>query len=114
MSGESQQGAGAGTATLAMAFSADHPLELGSRHLLDVDEVLIGRGASRACSQNASENRSTLMLRFPDARMSSAHARLVRQDETWSLQDQHSKNKSRVNSEQVEGTLLDEGDMIEL
>jgi transcriptional regulator with PAS, ATPase and Fis domain len=76
--------------------------------VLDVDEVVIGRGVERARS------RSTLTLRFDDQHMSTTHARLVRDGDVWLLHDQNSKNGTRKNGELVESTALADGDVLEL
>jgi transcriptional regulator of acetoin/glycerol metabolism len=95
---------------LNVALFADRPLETGSRHPLDADEVLLGRGAARTTVRE----KTVLTLRFTDPRMSTTHARLVRQANGWSLVDQGSKNGSRVNGELVERAFLSDGDVLEL
>ncbi len=99
---------------LSAAFFADHPLETGSRHLLDTDEVRLGRGNERTTSRSGQAGKSTLTLRFADGRMSSTHARLVRRGRGWELVDEGSKNGSRVNGETVERAVLADGDVLEL
>ncbi len=112
-----ERGPRAGTsppASLSVAFMADAPLEIPSRHVLDVDEVLVGRGSGRAGLRSGSGGHSLLTLRFDDPRMSSTHARLVREGDTWSLVDQGSKNGSRLNGQGTEKAALSDGDILEL
>ncbi|HEX8793272.1 MAG TPA: sigma 54-interacting transcriptional regulator [Polyangiaceae bacterium] len=99
---------------LCEALFADRPLDAGVRHLLDVDEVLLGRGAERSSSRASTSAGVVLTLRFADPRMSTTHARLSRQGGSWTLVDQGSKNGSRVNGEAVERATLGDGDVVEL
>lgn len=99
---------------LSFALHADRPLEPGARHPLDADEVLIGRGSESSCVRSSTGGKSLLTLRFADPRMSTMHARLVRDGDGWSIVDQGSKNGSRVNGEPVERGPLSDGDVIEL
>jgi DNA-binding NtrC family response regulator len=79
---------------LFLLLECERPAAGSSRHsLLEVDEVLIGRGAARELSR--SEGR--LELRIPDPRLSSRHARLVREGRQFVLEDLGSKNGSSVN-----------------
>lgn len=103
-----------GCFVLNLALYADRPLESGARYPLDADEVLIGRGSDRSCARSSAGGRDVLTLRFPDPRMSTMHARIVRDGDRWSLVDQGSKNGSRVNGETVERGLLSDGDVVEL
>jgi transcriptional regulator with PAS, ATPase and Fis domain len=99
---------------LHLALYADRPLESAARYPLDADEVRIGRGSERSSAGSSEGGKSVLTLRFTDPRMSTMHARLVREGDRWSLLDQGSKNGSRVNGESVERGLLSDGDVLEL
>lgn len=99
---------------LNVALHADRPLEAGTRHRLDADEVLIGRGAEYDASRSRVGGKDVLTLRFADPRMSTTHARLVRRGHAWSIVDQESKNGSRVNGDSVEQAALSDGDVVEL
>ena len=103
-----------GCFVLNLALYADRPLESGARYTLDGDEVLIGRGSDRSCARSSAGGKDVLTLRFPDPRMSTMHARIVREGDRWSLVDQGSKNGSRVNGETVERGLVSDGDVLEL
>lgn len=99
---------------LHVAMFADRPLEVGTRHVLDVDEVLVGRGGERSSERTSVRGRPVLVLRFRDPRMSTLHARLLRCPEGWVLTDQQSKNGTRVAGEPVERAVLRDGDVVEL
>jgi len=96
---------------LLVALEMERPLEYPTLHALDaLDEVLLGRGASRAWSQRAHEGRRQLALQLPDRWMSREHARLVRAGGQWMLEDVNSKNGLRVNGvPQTRGWLADGG-----
>jgi DNA-binding NtrC family response regulator len=96
---------------LFVALEATNPLRGSARHLLDeVDEVLLGRGEAQV-----ERERGRLMLRFPDPRMSTEHARLKRSKSEWHLYDAGSKNGSFVRGERIDGAgVVQDGDWIEL
>ncbi|MGZ3417540.1 MAG: sigma 54-interacting transcriptional regulator [Polyangiales bacterium] len=79
--------------------------------LLDVDHLAIGRGDVRAASK-AHERARTLTV--PDARMSTVHARIVRRDGGFHLEDAGSTNGTLCNGESVTSVRVDDGDTIEL
>ncbi len=100
---------------LLVALELDRPLEYPSLHgLEELDEVLLGRGASRVWSRQAHEGRRQLVLQLPDRWMSREHARLVRAGEQWMLEDVNSKNGLRVNDVPRTRGWLADGDWIEL
>src|SRR5258706_3865067 len=81
---------------LFAVLQGDRPFDGASRHLLDgVDEVVLGRGDARKASRLTEGRRQILDLRFPDSRMSSTHARVVRADGGYVFEDAQSKNGSR-------------------
>jgi transcriptional regulator with PAS, ATPase and Fis domain len=100
---------------LFLALSCASPLEPPSRHALEgIDEVRFGRGRQRATSRGTDEGRRLLHLTLTDARVSSAHARLVPQCGTWHLEDLGSKNGCFVNGSPVGTAALADGDSIQI
>jgi DNA-binding NtrC family response regulator len=94
---------------LFLLLECERPADGSSRHsLLGVEEVLIGRGSARELSR--SEGR--LELRIPDSRLSSRHARLVRDGERFVLEDLGSKNGSSVNGIRQARVELHDGDVL--
>jgi transcriptional regulator of acetoin/glycerol metabolism len=81
--------------------------------LADLDEVAIGRGDGTAERRLAGDKRQ-LLLTFPDSRLSSAHATLVRRGADFELNDQGSKNGSYVNGLPQRSAILRDGDLIQL
>jgi DNA-binding NtrC family response regulator len=81
---------------------------------MGVDEVLIGRGQERKCLRQRVGGVNRLDLRVPGRSMSSTHARIMRGQSGWILEDARSTNGSAVNGRRVERALLHDGDVIEL
>ncbi len=79
--------------------------------LADLDELAIGRGDARTL-RRASGSKATLEI--PDPRMSSAHARIVRKEGRFLLEDAGSTNGSRVNGAAVEAHALEDHDVVAL
>jgi transcriptional regulator with PAS, ATPase and Fis domain len=89
--------------------------------LSGLDALQLGRGEARALARPA---KGSAVLLVPDARMSGAHARLVRQDASFCLEDAGSTNGTRVNGEPVDAAVvgdapvtprpLQDGDVLEL
>jgi len=79
-------------------------LALGS-----VNELSVGRGPERKFGRTGSRAR----LDLPDRWISSNHAKLVRTGDRWSIEDEGSRNGSRVNGERIERKILADGDVIE-
>jgi transcriptional regulator of acetoin/glycerol metabolism len=71
--------------------------------------VAVGRGVTRGFARTG--NRARLDL--PDRWTSQSHARLARADERWTLEDEGSRNGTRVNGRRVERAALSDGDVIE-
>src|SRR6476661_6882019 len=89
---------------LYLVVEGERPLSGGLRALLrDVKEVRIGRGASRTWKVDA----GIATLEVPDPRMSGKHARLVREDGGWLLEDLGSTNGSFVGGHRVETAAID-------
>jgi pSer/pThr/pTyr-binding forkhead associated (FHA) protein len=89
----------------------ERPLRAGARHDLDgVTEVTIGGGdRDRVVRRGA-----TLELVIADRRMSARHARLVRDDARWLLEDRGSRNGSFVNGSPAKRAPVGDGDTFEL
>ena len=84
----------------------------GSRIALhDVDELTLGRGPSRALVATGPRTRA---LRLNDGRMSTTHARVVRAEERFVVEDLASTNGTVVNGEGTTRARLDDGDVIEI
>ncbi|AKI99385.1 FHA domain-containing protein [Archangium gephyra] len=100
---------------LLVVMEMEHPLARPGLCGLDaLDEVLLGRGATRVWSRQSHEGRRQLVLQLPDRWMSREHARLVRAGEQWMLEDVNSKNGLRVNGETRGRGWLANGDLLEL
>lgn len=96
---------------LVVVLECDRPLGGGARHgLASVGVVEIGRASEAIVSRNG----SGLKLGLLAPSMSARHARLVRRDGAWLLEDLGSRNGSWVNGVRVERAELHEGDVLEL
>jgi sigma-54 dependent transcriptional regulator, acetoin dehydrogenase operon transcriptional activator AcoR len=95
---------------IVVLLECDRPSASSARHrLVDIDEVVIGRGSTR----NVERSGRSLSLRLPDARVSTVHATLRRDGLAFVILDEGSKNGITVNGRRVERQLLSDGDMIE-
>jgi transcriptional regulator with PAS, ATPase and Fis domain len=83
-------------------------------NLSQVDEVVIGRGASRAFARVNDGGLRRLVVRVPDPWMSSTHATLQKVLGRWVLEDAKSKNGTVLNGEPQKRAFLGDGDLIEL
>src|SRR5947207_360279 len=100
---------------LFLAFECDRPGSGGARFsLADVDEVVIGRGPERRGVREESSGVRRLALQVPASRLSTMHARIVRTDSGWVLEDAHSTNGSFVCGQSIDRTMVDEASIIEL
>jgi hypothetical protein len=82
-----------------------------SRHaLVDLDDVLIGRGVAAAWHRAG----RSLRLDVPDVRSSEQHARLRPTLGRWQLVDLESKNGVLVNGVRTAQSFLADGDLIEI
>ncbi len=95
---------------LLRVVECERPMEPSSRHLLDDTTVVeIGRGERTVAREG-----TRLVLRLPDRHLSSQHARLVRDNDRWQLEDLGSKNGCIVNGALCRRGVLAAGDLIEL
>jgi transcriptional regulator of acetoin/glycerol metabolism len=95
---------------LFLVLQCGQPLALPSRHaLLDVDEVVIGRGSS-----SVEREGRRLVIQVPDRFMSSTHARLRRSGDDFFIEDAQTKNGSFVNGQMHHRLALEDGDLVQL
>lgn len=96
---------------LFLCFEAHRPLAAPLRiSLVDLDELSLGRGASRSYERTA--NRKAHLC-VDDAWMSSRHARLVKVLGRFAVEDLGSKNGTMQNGEAVTRAALKDGDLVE-
>jgi sigma-54 dependent transcriptional regulator, acetoin dehydrogenase operon transcriptional activator AcoR len=107
-------GSNVSEAQLFLLLQADKPL-LDPRHydLSHVDTVEFGRATPEAAEGSALSDRR-LSIHRSDGLMSKNHALLRRVIGHWMIEDQHSKNGTRVNGAPVESAILGDSDVIEL
>jgi DNA-binding NtrC family response regulator len=99
-----------GVPSIVRAFRCDHPLEPPARIQLEGRKhIVLGRGDLGVAGRD-----DALTVSVPDDRMSRVHARLIRRDDRFVLEDNDSKNGTFVNGRRSESTLLDDGDVIEI
>lgn len=97
---------------LFVLLEGDRPTALSSRHSLrGTSSVLLGRGARREAERPRD---GQLLLRVPDARMSSKHAIVARVHDRWFVEDSRSRNGTRVDGQPIQQHELRDGDLIEL
>jgi len=100
---------------LFLVLECDRPAAGGARYALaGVDEVVIGRGNERRATHMAEGGKSRLVLSVPARSMSSLHARILRCDGGWALEDAGSTNGSFLNGYKVDKALAGDDDVIEL
>jgi DNA-binding NtrC family response regulator len=100
---------------LFLVFECDRPAAGGARFgLANIDEVAIGRGPERRQDRQVTGGVSRLFVRVPGRSMSSRHARLLRTQGGWVLEDAGSTNGSFINGHRVERVLLRDGDTLEV
>jgi DNA-binding NtrC family response regulator len=100
---------------LFVVLSCDKPLDGGARHALDhLDELTMGRGATRAATRRTEKGVAHLTLTVPGKQLSGTHARMIRAGAGWTIEDCHSTNGVHVNGARVERAVLADGDVIEL
>jgi transcriptional regulator with PAS, ATPase and Fis domain len=99
-------------AVLYVVLEGERALAGGLRALLGgVKEVRIGRGAARTWNVDAA---GIATLEVPDPRMSGKHARLVKEDDGWLLEDLGSTNGSYVGGSRVESAAIDHASVVTL
>ena len=95
---------------LVVLMECDRPLAGSTRHrLVDVNEVVIGRGSSRGVERSGNR----LSLRLVDGRVSTLHATIDREGMAFVIVDRRSKNGVIVNGRRVDRHVLRDNDVIE-
>ncbi len=108
----STEGSTLGQPSIYVVLEGERPLSGGLRvPLHNVNDLRLGRGLTRSFRL---EDAKTGVLEVPDPRMSSKHARLVREDGGWLLEDVGSTNGSFVEGKRMTQALLDEPTVITL
>src|SRR3954452_19098412 len=78
---------------LFVVFECDRPGAGGARYALaGVDEVIVGRGPDRGVTRQMTGGLPRLIVRVPGRSMSATHARLLRAEDGWVLEDARSTN----------------------
>jgi Sigma-54 interaction domain/FHA domain len=100
--------------SLSLVLRADDPLAQPRHYdLVDVNQVLIGRGSSFEVETNEDERGRTLALRIPDKHLSTRHLRVWNVLDEWFVEDAGSKNGTLVNGAPCARAPLADGDVIE-
>ena len=100
---------------LMLVLERHRLLAAGARYpLVNIDEVVVGRGRVRAATRERDGERRRLTIRVPDPQASTTHARILRSDGGWTVEDAQSKNGTVVNGEPATVTRLGDGDVIEI
>ena len=100
---------------LLLLFERDRPAAASVRYsLAGLSEVEIGRGTKREVELHAAGTPRRLVARVPDRRISAVHARLVRTEGTWLVEDTGSRNGVLVNGILERRASLADGDVFEL
>jgi len=98
-------------AYLIVVLESERPRSGSSRHSLrGIDEVTLGRGDERRAKRDGRR----LEVSLPSPWMSGTHARIVRSEGTWRLEDAGSRNGTLVNGVPVAHVALADGDLIEV
>jgi transcriptional regulator with PAS, ATPase and Fis domain len=98
-------------AYLFVVFECDRPLAGGMRIALEeLDEVVIRRGSTRQLARVGRR----LELKLPSTLLSSSHARLLRTQTGWSVEDLGSRNGTFLNLKKLATETLSDGDFVEL
>jgi hypothetical protein len=86
---------------LYVAFCADDPDAMPSRHRLEgIEIVRFGRGP-RAAVRGTVDGKARLSIQLPDPTMSSAHGELIRTADAWLLDVPDAKNGAVVRGDRV-------------
>jgi DNA-binding NtrC family response regulator len=96
--------------SIVRAFRCDRPLDPPARIQLEgMTHVVLGRG-----DLGVARGGDALVVSVPDDRISKLHARLIRRDDGFVLEDNDSKNGTFVNGRGGGSILLHDGDVIEI
>jgi DNA-binding NtrC family response regulator len=101
----SKEGTSSGAASIYVVLEGERPLSGGLRAPLEkINELRFGRGLTRTFKV---EDDAKAVLELPDPRMSSKHARLVREEDGWLFEDLGSTNGSFVEGKRASSAVLD-------
>ena len=102
-------------AYLVLAFDSRRPLGPVSRFsLAETDAVVAGRAAARGATRSRVDSQRQLRIDVDDGSMSTAHFRLTASGSgVWVMNDDRSKNGTRVNGTKRPHCELVDGDVIE-
>jgi transcriptional regulator with PAS, ATPase and Fis domain len=99
------------TAHLVRVIGYERPQAPGMRHQLDgIDEITFGRGERDLATRKG----TTLALEVADPRMSQRHARMIRNDGEWTIEDLGSRNGTFIDGAKSDRGPVDPGAWIEL
>ncbi len=99
---------------LVVVLQSDDPFAGGASHALgDLAEVTLGRGQERSHRREIVDGIESLRLTFIAPAMSARHARLVRREGAWIVEDLGSRNGTFVNGLRTQRATLREGDLVE-
>src|SRR5947209_15551916 len=98
----------AGRPYLFRVFECHRPTAPPSRHLLDVDELVVGRG-----HDDLQRDHARLSLAIEDPLLSRTHARIRRVAGTFTIEDAGSRNGTVRNGVRVERAELRDRDLLE-
>jgi DNA-binding NtrC family response regulator len=100
---------------LVLLFERDRPTAGSVRYsLAGLSEVEIGRGAERETELRSNGDAKQLLVHVPDRRVSAPHARLVKTEGTWLVEDIGSRNGVLLNGTLERRAALADGDVFEL
>lgn len=100
---------------LFLSLFADRPRTGSARYALGgIDSVLFARGETYEVVRSTRDAMRELCIRLPAPAMSVAHARLVRRQGAWGVDDLQSTNGTRVNGHRIDQARLSDGDVIEM
>jgi transcriptional regulator with AAA-type ATPase domain len=100
---------------LFLVVESHRPLGPPARFdLSGLDEIVVGRGATRAITLHRDASSARLAVQIEDPWMSSTHARLTRVLRSWVLEDAGSKNGCLVNGVAATRAEIVDGDVLEL
>jgi hypothetical protein len=100
---------------LSVLFECDRPVAGCARYSLEgIDQVHFGRGDAREATRTRENGLSLLELRLPGRRVSSRHARLLRVDGAWALEDLGSKNGTFIQGQRIARAAVAPNDLFEI
>ena len=110
-----QEGGSVEEPALYVVLEGERPRSGGMRiPLSKVDELRIGRAAEGRPRSFRLEDDRKAALEIPDPNMSGKHARFVREDGGWLIEDMQSTNGTFVEGKRITSALLEEDTVITL